>query len=346
MNVDPSGRRRRLVRGALIALLALVAGLATLWFALPDPAAWARANPTTTALIEQRRAEARAAGRRFQPSIRWIPLEQISRRLVDAVVASEDAKFFGHGGFDWEALRSAFRHNLARGRYARGASTITQQLAKNLYLGTEKSLLRKGREALLSAKLERRLDKRRILALYLNVAEWGDGVFGADAGARRHFGTGAASLTTAQAVVLAAMLPAPRRASLSPAPAWLAARSRGLLARLLDEQVVAPAEHEIARAELERYLGRAPEPGDEEAELPPDEEAAEPTPGTPSAPLAGTPATAPAAPPATDPATVQELAPAVESPPGTVPPDLPEPPTASPDSPASPSGAAPTPAVP
>jgi monofunctional biosynthetic peptidoglycan transglycosylase len=334
MNADPSGRRQRLVRGALTALLVLVAGLAALWFALPDPAAWSRANPTTTALIEQRRTEARAAGRRYQPSLHWVPLDQMSRRLVDAVVASEDAKFFGHGGFDWEALRSAFRHNLARGRYARGASTITQQLAKNLYLGTEKSLLRKGREALLSAKLERRLDKRRILALYLNVAEWGDGVFGADAGARRHFGTGAASLTTAQAVVLAAMLPAPGRGR------------RGLLARLLDEQVIPPAEHETARAELERYLGRAPVPGDEEAEPPPDEETTEPPPGAPTAALTGTPAADPAATPASDPAEGQEAAPARESPPVTVAPNSPEPAVAAPDSPASPAEAAPTPASP
>ncbi len=266
-------RLRRLVRGALLGLLLLAAGPVVLWFSLPDPAAWARSNPTTTALIEQRRAEARAAGRPFRPELRWIPLERISRRLVDAVVASEDATFFGHHGFDWEALREAIRHNIARGRYARGASTITQQLAKNLALGTEKSLLRKGREALLTIRLERRLDKRRLLALYLNVVEWGDGVFGAEAGAQRHFGTSAASLTTAQAVVLASMLPAPRRAALSPAPAWLAARSRGLLDRLRDEQVVSMAEHATARAELEGYLGRAqvPGPGEEEAEPPADD---------------------------------------------------------------------------
>lgn len=274
MNAEPSAARpRRLVRGALIALLLLLTGLATLWLSLPDPAAWSRANPTTTAIVEQRRGEARAAGRRFEPVMRWVPLERISKRLADAVVASEDAKFFDHGGFDWEALREAFRLNLSRRRYARGASTITQQLAKNLYLGTEKSLLRKAREALLTAKLERRLDKRRILALYLNVAEWGDGVFGADAGARRHFGTSATSLTTAQAVLLASMLPAPRRASLSPAPPWLAARARGLLDRLLAEGVIPPPEHAAALAELQGYVGTAPAaaPGEEEAEPPPDD---------------------------------------------------------------------------
>jgi monofunctional glycosyltransferase len=340
MIAEPSAARpRRLVRGALIALLLLAVGLATLWLTLPDPAAWSRANPTTTALVEQRRAEARAAGRRYQPVMSWIPLERIPRRLTDAVVASEDAKFFGHGGFDWEALRAAFRLNLSSRRYARGGSTITQQLAKNLYLGTEKSLLRKAREALLTAKLERRLDKRRILALYLNVAEWGEGVFGADAGARRHFGVGAASLSTAQAVLLASMLPAPRRASLSPAPRWLAARSRGLLDRLLAEGVIPPAEHDAARAELERYVGIAPAaPGEEEVEPPPDDsppEVARPdappmapaeAPGQGEAPIEAPvdappegPAAAPsngAGPaPATDPPAAAELPPAQPGPP-------------------------------
>jgi monofunctional biosynthetic peptidoglycan transglycosylase len=278
----PAGRRRWLVRGALIALLVAALGPAALWFALPDPARWATRPPATTALIEQRRAEARAAGRRFQPSLQWVPLERLSRRLVDAVVAAEDATFFQHHGFDWEALGVAFRQNLQAGRYARGASTITQQLAKNLALGTEKSLLRKAREALLTFRLERRLDKRRLLALYLNVAEWGDGAFGAEAGARRHFSTGAGSLSTAQAVLLAAMLPAPRRASLNPAPAWLAARARGLLQRLGDERVIPAGELPEARLELERYLGAPPPLGPVE-EPPADEpEDGAPTPTAPA----------------------------------------------------------------
>jgi monofunctional biosynthetic peptidoglycan transglycosylase len=279
----PAGRLRWLVRGALIALLLAALGLALLWFTLPDPVRWATRPPTTTALIEQRRAEARAAGRRFQPSLQWVPLERLSRRLVDAVVAAEDATFFQHHGFDWEALGVAFRQNLRAGRYARGASTITQQLAKNLALGTEKSLLRKAREALLTVRLERRLDKRRLLALYLNVAEWGDGAFGAEAGARRHFSIGATSLSTAQAVLLAAMLPAPRRATLAPAPGWLAARARGLLQRLGDERVIPAGELPEARLELERYLG-APAPPPGPAEEPPADEPEEVPAAAPSPP--------------------------------------------------------------
>ena len=282
---------RRLVRAALIALLLPAAGLAALWLTLPDPDRWASEPPRSTALVEQRRSEARAAGRGYQPAMRWVALDRISRRLVDAVVAAEDASFYQHHGFDWEAMWGAFRHNLTRGRYARGASTITQQLAKNLALGTEKSLLRKSREALLTIKLEWRLDKRRLLALYLNVAEWGDGIFGAETAAQLHFGSSAASLTTAQAVLLAAMLPAPRRATLSPAPPWLAARARGLLQRLRDEQVIPAAEAASARAELEAYLGGLPvaTPGQEDAEPPADDAPADDAP-TDDAPADDAPA--------------------------------------------------------
>ena len=309
MSEVPSAGRpsRRLVRAAIMVLLLPAAGLAALWLTLPDPDRWASEPPRSTALVEQRRSEARAAGREYHPAMRWVALDRISRRLVDAVVAAEDASFFQHHGFDWEALWGAFRHNLTHGQYARGASTITQQLAKNLALCTEKSLLRKSREALLTVKLERRLDKRRLLALYLNVAEWGDGIFGAETAAQRHFGSSAASLTTAQAVLLAAMLPAPRRATLSPAPPWLAARARGLLQRLRDEQVIPAAEAATARAELETYLGGLPvaTPGQEDAEPPADDAPADDAPGVGTGPVpAGeaAPAPEPAAEPAEPPA--------------------------------------------
>ncbi len=253
-----------------------MAALGLAWVALPDPRELVTRNPRTTALIEQRRAEAARTRRAFRPQQAWVPLERISRRLVEAVVASEDAKFFGHAGFDWEALQGAARHDLERGRFARGASTITQQLAKNLYLGTEKSLLRKAREALLAMKLERALDKRRILALYLNVAEWGDGAFGVEAGARRHLGVSAASLDTAQAVLLASMLPAPRRVDLSRPSAWLRARSTRLLDRLHAERRIGDEEHRSASAALARLLA-GPAPADDREE-PPEEEATLPAP--------------------------------------------------------------------
>jgi monofunctional biosynthetic peptidoglycan transglycosylase len=171
----------------------------------------AKSNPRTTSLLEARRAEAQAQGRPFTPSRRWVPLSQISPHLPRAVIVAEDASFYRHQGFDWEGLKEALTRNVQRGELSRGGSTITQQLAKNLYLSPEKSLLRKAHEALLTWAIERTLTKKRILELYLNVAEWGDGVFGAEAAARHHFGKPAAELTPEEAALLAAMLPSPRR---------------------------------------------------------------------------------------------------------------------------------------
>jgi monofunctional glycosyltransferase len=252
--------------------VAAAAAAAALWLSLPDPTRLARESPRTTALMEQRRAEARASRRPFRPVQAWVPLDRISPILVKAVLASEDANFFGHDGLDWEAIRDAAGHDLKVGRFARGASTITQQLARNLWLGTEKSLWRKAKEAVLAAKLERALPKKRILALYLNVVETGDGVFGVEAGARARFGTSAAALTPAQAVVLASLLPAPRRADLSRPSSWLRARSRRLLDRLREHGRLTAEEHRFASAELERILA-GPVPRDDREE-PPDEEQA------------------------------------------------------------------------
>ena len=195
----------------LVPLLA-AAGLVSYWLiTLPDLARLARANPNTTMLIEGRRAEAAEKGRSFSLSWTWVPLTFISPHLPKAVIMSEDASFNQHHGIDWEGLAEAVSHNWEQGTLRRGGSTITQQLAKNLYLSSEKSLLRKAREALIAWDLERRLPKPRILELYLNVAEWGDGIFGAEEAARHHFGKSAAELTEEEAALLAALLPSPRR---------------------------------------------------------------------------------------------------------------------------------------
>jgi monofunctional biosynthetic peptidoglycan transglycosylase len=261
---------RRLALWTLALAAAAALGLGALWATLPAAAPLARENPRTTALIEQRRAEAKERRRAFRPRQIWVGPERISPRLVQAVLLSEDANFFGHDGIDWVAVRDAAEHDLKAGRFARGASTITQQLAKNLWLGTRKSLWRKAQEAVLAAKLERTLSKRRILALYLNVVELDDGVFGAEAGARYRFGTTAADLTTAQAVVLASMLPAPRRADLSRPSTWLRGRSRRLLDRMLAARRIGAEEHLRASAELERLLA-GPRPADDRDE-PPEED--------------------------------------------------------------------------
>ena len=269
--------RAALAAGLALALAALAVG--ALWVALPDPSPLARSAPATTALIEERRAEARAHHRLLHPQRTWVPLERIPREVVAAVLAAEDDRFFEHEGIDWTATREAAEHDLSHGRLSRGASTITQQLAKNLWLGTERSLWRKAKEAVLAYKLERALPKRRILALYLNVVELDDGVFGIEAGARDRFGVDAADLSAAQGVVLAALLPAPRRVDLRRPSTWIQRRSRRLLDRLAQAGRLDPEEHRHAAAELDRILA-GPRP-DQDREEPPEEGEDEGEPTTP-----------------------------------------------------------------
>ena len=140
----------------------------------------------------------------------WVPYEKISQHLKRALIASEDSTFVDHEGFDWDGIQLAIEKNRAKGKTVAGGSTITQQLAKNLFLSPEKSYLRKGQEAIITLMLEHMLDKERILELYLNVIEWGNGIFGAEAAARRYYGISAAQLSVEQAAKLAAMAPNPR----------------------------------------------------------------------------------------------------------------------------------------
>jgi monofunctional glycosyltransferase len=248
---------RRLAALATLTALGALALLAALWVKLPDPSVVRASNPRTTAVIEQRRAEARAHRRALRVHQTWVGLDRISTALVHAVIASEDARFYAHGAFDWKEVEAAADDSLRSGRALRGASTLTQQLAKNLWLGTDRSAWRKAKEAVLAVKLERAVPKRRILALYLNVAEWGDGVFGAEAAARTRFGVSAADLSPAQAALLAAMLPAPRRADLARPPRWLAHHAQRVLDRMLEAGRLDPAEHARAVNELAWYLDRS-----------------------------------------------------------------------------------------
>jgi monofunctional biosynthetic peptidoglycan transglycosylase len=204
-------------RLATIALSLLGAGAALFawaWSGLParvEVRALESRNPGRTRLMLQREEEARAKGRAGRGRQSWVPLSAVSRHLIHAVLASEDQKFFGHEGVDWRAIQDSTLKNVEKGRFARGGSTITQQLAKNLYFGTQKTPLRKLRELVVTQWLESDLRKARILALYLNVIEWGDFVYGCEAAAQRWYGKPAAALTEAEAAGLAAMIPNPRR---------------------------------------------------------------------------------------------------------------------------------------
>ena len=166
--------------------------------------------PLTTGVQTQRRIEALLAGDEYRKRSTWTPRENISQNLRRAVVAAEDARFYRHRGFDLEELRRARQEARRRGRPPRGASTITQQLVKNLYFTTHRSYVRKGMEITITPLAELILGKERILELYLNVIEWGPGVYGAEAAAQHHYGASAAQLSRDRAARLAAIIPAPR----------------------------------------------------------------------------------------------------------------------------------------
>src|SRR5262249_35346876 len=189
--------------------LAVAFALYHLWF-LAEVLYWRDHNAGTTRFMELRLEAMQDADRRAKLQHRWVDYSRISMQLKRAIIAAEDAKFIDHEGFDWEGIQRAMEKNQRRGHYVAGGSTISQQLAKNLFLSGERSILRKMQEAILTAELEALLSKRRIFEIYLNVVEWADGVFGAEAAARYYFGISAAELNAEQAARLAAMLPRPR----------------------------------------------------------------------------------------------------------------------------------------
>ncbi|MFN0158180.1 MAG: monofunctional biosynthetic peptidoglycan transglycosylase [Bacteroidota bacterium] len=165
--------------------------------------------PERTAFMQQRIDEAEDRGKTLTIKQRWIPLSRLPKHVIDAIVVAEDGTFFSHGGFDWYEVQESIERNIKEQRAARGASTITQQLAKNLYLSTSKDPVRKLKEALITVMMEKTLTKSRILEIYLNVIEWGSGIFGIESAARTYFGKSASELTLEETVRLAAIIPAP-----------------------------------------------------------------------------------------------------------------------------------------
>jgi monofunctional biosynthetic peptidoglycan transglycosylase len=215
-------------------LFLILAGAIFVWFlyefiTFPHISELRNENPATTSMIEYRLSQARAEGREPRRFMIWVPIEQISPNLQKAVLAGEDTHFFQHHGFDWDAIQKAWDDGMKEGEkeakeegdynpddwippmpdFKRGASTISQQLAKNLFLSEQRSFLRKGREAVDTYFLERELSKKRILELYLNVIEWGDGIYGAEAASRVYFKKSASDLTREEAAFLSAMIPSP-----------------------------------------------------------------------------------------------------------------------------------------
>jgi monofunctional biosynthetic peptidoglycan transglycosylase len=204
---------RRLIARAvwrLILLGLLVVAALQLWY-FARVAYWRWENPSQTAFMQRELERLRQKDPRAQLRHQWVPYARISNDLKRAVVAAEDARFTQHEGVDWDAIEKAYAENLKRGRPARGGSTISQQLAKNLLLSSEKSYARKAQELVITWMIELAWDKRRILEVYLNVVEWGEGVFGAEAAARHYYGISADRLGPEQSARLAAYLPNPKR---------------------------------------------------------------------------------------------------------------------------------------
>lgn len=193
---------------------------------------WIWFDPGSSAFMEDRRAVLRSRRPDAELRHQWVPYERISIHLKRAVVAAEDAKFVEHEGFDWEALQKAYEKNLRKGRVVAGGSTISQQLAKNLFLSSRRTPWRKLQEAVITVMLEAVMSKRRILEIYLNVIEWGDGVFGAEAAARHYFATSASAVGPYQAARLAAMVPNPRFYDKHRSTPWLEKKVRIIAARM------------------------------------------------------------------------------------------------------------------
>ena len=198
---------------------------------------WTDHPPNSTAFMEARLDVMREKDPNAKLKYQWVPYEKISNNLKRAIIVAEDAKFSDHEGFDWEGIQKAMEKNQRKGKIVAGGSTISQQLSKNLFLSGERSAIRKGEEALITLMLEAVMGKERIFETYLNVIEWGNGVFGAEAAARYYYGISAAQLSAEQAAKLAAMVPRPRFYDKNRNAPWLLKKTQIILARMPQAQL-------------------------------------------------------------------------------------------------------------
>lgn len=213
--------------GLLFALFLAYQGyvLVRLWW-------WVDHNPATTAFMSARLDAMREKKPSTQLQHTWVPYAKVSTHLKRAILVAEDDKFVDHEGFDWDGIQKALEKNQKKGKVVAGGSTITQQLAKNLFLSADRNFLRKGEEALITVLIEWLMNKERILEIYLNVIEWGEGVFGAEAAARHYFGVSAAQLSAEQSARLAAMVTRPRFYDRNRNAPWLARKTQIILERM------------------------------------------------------------------------------------------------------------------
>jgi monofunctional glycosyltransferase len=242
----------------VVALAAGFAYAAYMYLSLPDVRSLRAENPASTAFMRLREREARAKGASMTKDQRWVSYARISQNLKRAVIVTEDSAYWQHDGVDYDQLRESMETNWERGEFARGASTITQQLAKNLYLSPSKNPIRKLRELLIARRLEAELSKQRILELYLNEIEWGDGIYGAEAAARQYFRTSAAQLGPQESALLAAAIVNPRLLDPGHPTARLRRRQQMILRRMGGVTPPAPVDNAPATIESVPSLPAAP----------------------------------------------------------------------------------------
>ena len=237
-------KSKRLKWSAFVLLLIVL--LPLLYFlSVPDLSKLKKGNPPKTALMKYREKESKEKGKRVRMNQTWVPLSDISPYLVKAVLIAEDDKFWSHEGFDYEAIQKALEKDMKAGRFKFGGSTISQQLARNLYLSPAKNPLRKMREAIITWRMEKILSKRRILELYLNLVEWGEGIFGVEAASRHYYGKPSSDLTPQEAARLATVLPNPRKYNPAGDQRYVVNRSNLIYNIMIQRGIVIPEYEEV-----------------------------------------------------------------------------------------------------
>jgi monofunctional biosynthetic peptidoglycan transglycosylase len=236
---------KKLIRILIVIILAALFLSIGVYFVYPDISKLRKMHPKKTAFMQYREEEWQSQGKKKKIAQQWVPLSQISPFVIKAVIIAEDDKFWTHEGFDYDAIQKAIEKDIKKKKFALGGSTISQQLAKNLYLTPSKNPVRKIKEAILTWRIERNLSKKRIIELYLNVAEWGDGLFGIGIAARSYFGKPASELAAKEAARLAAVLPNPRRFNPSGDSKFVENRSEKIYEIMVRRGIVIPEYEEI-----------------------------------------------------------------------------------------------------
>lgn len=240
---------------AILIAAAFVSPVAV-YLVYPNVSRLNRERPRKTSFMEYREQQWQRAGIRKKILQTWVPLARISPYVIKAVIIAEDDKFWAHEGFDFEAIQKALEKDLKKRKFQAGGSTITQQLVKNLYLTPSRNPVRKLKEAVLTWRLERNLSKRRIIELYLNVAEWGDGIFGIEAASRHYFGKNAADLTAREAALLAVVLPSPLRYRPVGGGGYVEKRAEAILHIMIRRGIVIPDYEEMMNEPASAGTGR------------------------------------------------------------------------------------------